>query len=118
MIFSGCCNFPTTLSAVVLLSPLSWPFVLCVSCRLATWLYRLFLAAFVFWCAFLVCSRSSIGSCWQPHRGGFPRLLSYSDPEPHESESLQSDSLPHAKRKRSRRRIGKKRSAKRPSSTR
>ncbi|XP_037580730.2 uncharacterized protein LOC119463980 [Dermacentor silvarum] len=44
MIFSSTCNF-SAVAAVLLLVPLSWPFVLCFSCRLATWMYRLYLAA-------------------------------------------------------------------------
>uniref|UniRef100_A0A131YFR2 Uncharacterized protein n=1 Tax=Rhipicephalus appendiculatus TaxID=34631 RepID=A0A131YFR2_RHIAP len=46
MIFSSTCNF-SALAAVVLLTPLSWPFVLCFSCRVATWMYRLYLFALV-----------------------------------------------------------------------
>ncbi|XP_054933650.1 uncharacterized protein [Dermacentor andersoni] len=44
MIFSNTCNF-SAVTAVLLLMPLSWPFVLCFSCRVATWMYRLYLAA-------------------------------------------------------------------------
>lgn len=42
MIFSSTNNM-SALSMAVLLMPLSWPFVLSFSCRLATWMYRLFL---------------------------------------------------------------------------
>ncbi|XP_075726636.1 uncharacterized protein LOC142768523 [Rhipicephalus microplus] len=54
MIFSSTCNF-SAVAAVVLLTPLSWPFVLCFSCRVATWMYRLYLIALVAIVAFATC---------------------------------------------------------------
>ncbi|KAL3227225.1 hypothetical protein MRX96_024192 [Rhipicephalus microplus] len=57
MIFSSTCNF-SAVAAVVLLTPLSWPFVLCFSCRVATWMYRLYLIALVAIVAFATCCPS------------------------------------------------------------
>ncbi|XP_037508651.2 uncharacterized protein LOC119385216 [Rhipicephalus sanguineus] len=54
MIFSSTCNF-SAVAAVVVLTPLSWPFVLCFSCRVATWMYRLYLIALVAIVAFAIC---------------------------------------------------------------
>ncbi|KAH8030612.1 hypothetical protein HPB51_010546 [Rhipicephalus microplus] len=48
----------SAVAAVVLLTPLSWPFVLCFSCRVATWMYRLYLIALVVIVAFATCCPS------------------------------------------------------------
>ncbi|KAK8786897.1 hypothetical protein V5799_023330 [Amblyomma americanum] len=81
MIFSSTCNLSTP-AAIIILAPLSWPFVLCFSCRLATWMYRLYLAALVFMVVAATCL---------PNRDAVADVCRYSVPPDFDTDLLEQD---------------------------
>lgn len=88
MIFSSTSNM-SALTMAVLLMPLSWPFLLSFSCRLATWMYRLFLVSL----AALLLS----ATCLSPRQhDAVPDLYRYAVPPELDSDLLENDQLPGA----------------------
>ncbi|XP_077530980.1 uncharacterized protein LOC144143034 [Haemaphysalis longicornis] len=79
----------SALTMAVLLMPLSWPFLLSFSCRLATWMYRLFLVSL----AALLLS----ATCLSPRQhDAVPDLYRYAVPPELDSDLLENDQLPGA----------------------